>query len=200
MTKKQFVQSEREFTVKLLKGLSEKQWHEPTLCKGWTVEDLAAHLASRERNAIGGIGLVVPGLHFLHDKRIEKIKAKGHKYIIAKLEKYPWWMAAGLNTAEFYVHNEDVLRGGLGMHRESPNTDVQRILWGSLKGLVKVKKDMVRDLGNVMIENSQTSEVITIPNHHVAKDTSIYGLANELLLYFYGRRNVAKVNIKKARL
>lgn len=200
MTKKEFVQSERAFTISLLRGLSTKQWQASTLCKGWTVEDLAAHLASRERNPIGGIGLIVPGLHFLHDKRIEKTKAKGHAYILKKLSHYPWWMAAALNTAEFYVHNEDILRGGLKMHRPVPGAEASEILWQALHGLVRVKKDMVADLGNVQLRNSKTGAIITIPNHHAMQDTVVSGPAGEVLLYFYGRRKAAKVSITKAAL
>lgn len=195
MTKKQFVQSERQFTVELLKKLTPNQWQASTLCAGWTIEDLAAHLVSRERNIIGSIGLVVPGLHFVHDKRLEKIKAKGHQFIISRLERYPWWMAATLNTAEFYVHNEDMLRGGLKMSRPEPNKATQAILWDSLSGLVKIKKGLVKDLGNVMIENSQTADVLTIANSKNQQDTTINGLASEELLYFYGRRAVAKVKV-----
>lgn len=200
MTKKQFVQSERQFTVELLKKLTPNQWQASTLCAGWTIEDLAAHLVSRERNIIGSIGLVVPGLHFVHDKRIEKIKAKGHQFIISRLERYPWWMAATLNTAEFYVHNEDMLRGELHLHRTPPSEAGQAILWSALAGLMKVKKTMVKDLGNVMIENTHNSDDILIANHHSKQDTTIRGQANELLLFCYGRRAAAKVKVKQSTL
>ena len=81
MTKKEFVKSERQFMLDLLKKLTLEQWKAKTLCEGWTVEDLAGHIVSRERNIIGGIGLVVPVLHKLHDKRIERVLARGHQYI-----------------------------------------------------------------------------------------------------------------------
>lgn len=200
MTKKEFVQSERQFTVDLLKKLTPEQWKKSTLCEGWTVEDLAAHLVSRERNIVSGMGLVVPGLHSLHDSRIAKIKAKGHEYILSKLKIYPWYMPAVLNTGEFYVHNEDFLRGELNMKRPEPNNEAQEILWNSLQGLVRVKKSLVSDLGNVMLQDSKTSAVIIIANHNSTTDTAIYGRPSELLLYFYGRRAAAHVVINKAKL
>lgn len=194
MTKKEFVQSERQFTVDLLKKLTPEQWRASTLCAGWTVEDLAAHLVVRE-GIIAPIGLVIPPLHRIHDNRIEKMKAKGHAEIIKKLQKYPWYIPAVANTGEFYVHNEDLLRGGLKMSRPEPNKAAQAILWNSLNGLVKIKKGLVKDLGNVMIENSQTADVLTIANAKNQEDTTIKGQASEVLLYFYGRRSAAKVKV-----
>ena len=194
MTNKEFVQSERQFTVDLLKKLTPEQWQASTLCAGWTVEDLAAHLIVRE-GLIAPIGLVIPQLHKIHENRIEKMKAKGQAEIIRRLQRYPWYIPAVANTGEFYVHNEDLLRGGLQMTRPEPNKAAQAILWGSLSGLVKIKKGLVKDLGNVMIENSQTAEVLTIRNSKNQEDTTITGLASEVLMYFYGRRAAAKVKV-----
>ena len=197
MTKKEFVKAQRQFTVELLTELKPEQWKYRTLCKGWSVEDLAAHLVTRERNIIGGLGLAVPSLHRLHDKRIAKVTTHSHEYIIEKLEKYPSHMPASLNTAEFWVHNEDILRGELNMDRPAPNKAANAILWGSLKGLVKIKKDMVADIGNADLINSETKEHIRIRFDKKPKITTITGAASELLLYFYGRRSVAKVKTEK---
>lgn len=195
MTQKEFVQSERQFTISLLKELKPEQWGAQTLCEGWSVEDLAAHLVSRERNLIGGIGLVVPGLHKLHDKRIVKVAAHGHEYIIEKLSKYPSYMPAGLNTAEFWVHNEDFLRGELQMSRPVPSKAENAILWNSLKGLAKVRKAMLKDLGDVELVNTENHEIINISFKNQNKKTIVSGTAGELLLFFYGRRHSAKVKI-----
>lgn len=197
MIKKEFVKNERKYTVDLLKSLKLEQWKAKTLCEGWSVEDLAAHLVTRERNIIGGIGLVVPGLHKIHDKRIKNIEKRGHQYILEKLSRYPSHMPASLNTAEFWVHNEDLLRGELKMSRSKPGKAANAILWGSLKGLVKVKKDMVADIGNVSLVNSETKEHLRIRFDKKSTITTITSTAGELLLYFYGRRNASKVKIDK---
>ncbi len=200
MTKKEFVQSERLYTVNLLNGLSLKQWQATTLCKGWTVEDIAAHLVARERSIYSDVGLVVPSLHHIHDKKITHIKAKGHSYLIKKLSHYPWWMPAVANTAEFYIHNEDILRGSLKMSRPAPSKEKGEILWRALQGLVKIRKDLLQDLGNVQLENTQSGAVLTIKNSHVNKDTVFTGLPGELLLFCYGRRDAAKVKITTAKI
>lgn len=199
MTNKDFVKAEREYMIKFLQKLTPRQWEASTLCEGWTVEDLAAHIVVRE-GVIGPIGIVVPQLHTLHDNRVKKLEAKGRTEIIRKLQRYPWWMPAVANTGEFYVHNEDFLRGELHMSRPAPSAEAQAILWSSLSGLVKINKRMVSDLGNLTLENIQTSEVIIIINKHSSREATIKGLASELLLFCYGRRDAAKVTIKKVTL
>ncbi len=193
MTQKQFVQSQREFTIKLLEKLKPDQWSAATLCAGWSVEDLAAHLVCRERSIIGGIGLVLPALQNLHDLRIKKLETKGRKYIVEKLQRYPWYMPASLNTAEFWVHNEDFLRGELKMNRKKPSNEENAILWSSLKGLAKIRKTLLRDMGNLELVNTENNEAIKINFSNTKNKTIIKGTAGELLLFFYGRRKAAKV-------
>jgi uncharacterized protein (TIGR03083 family) len=41
------IDSQRLRTADLLEGLSEEQWRHPSLCDGWTVRDVAAHLSPR---------------------------------------------------------------------------------------------------------------------------------------------------------
>ena len=106
-------------------------------------------------------------------------------------------MPASLNTAEFWVHNEDMLRGELDMRRPASSKEVNAILWSSLKGLIKVKKALVVDIGNTNLVNSETKEHIRIRFDKKPKITTIIGTASELLLYFYGRRSAAKVKIDK---
>lgn len=195
MTNKQFVKNERQFTVDLLKKLEPERWNAKTLCEGWSVEDLTAHMVSRERSLIGGIGLVVPGLHSLHDKRIEKVVAHGHQYILEKLSRFPFYIPASLNTAEFWVHNEDLLRGELKISRPAPTKADNEILWGSLKGLIRIKKGLVADLGNARFINTETNEELVTKQKNSTKKTTISGTAGELLLYFYGRRKAAIVKI-----
>ncbi len=195
MTKKEFVKSERDYTVYLLKKLKPEQWSAKTLCEGWSVEDLAAHLVSRERNIIGGLGLVVPRFQQLHDKRLARVAARGHEYILEKLEKYPWYMSASINIAEFWVHNEDIVRGELTMSRPAPDKQGNELLWASLKGLTKVRKSMLKDLGDVVLKNKETNQSISIDFNNHSKKTTITGTAGELLLFFYGRRKAAKVSI-----
>ncbi|WP_394620784.1 maleylpyruvate isomerase family mycothiol-dependent enzyme [Lentzea sp. JNUCC 0626] len=50
----QVIASERAQTADLLAGLSDAQWAHPSLCAGWTVREVAAHLTLGPRMRIGG--------------------------------------------------------------------------------------------------------------------------------------------------
>lgn len=200
MTKKDFVNSERSYTVDLLKKLKPQQWQARTLCLDWSVEDLSAHLVAREHSAVGGLGLISERFYSLHQSRLEKVKKKGHKYIISELEKMPWYIPASANVAEFWIHNEDILRGELNMKRSEPDLEVQKYFWSTLKLLARLQKSTLSDLGSVILENTQTNQLITLTNHHSDKNTIIKGLPGELLLYFYGRKEAAKIKLVTTKL
>lgn len=120
MTKREVILAERAFLVDTLRGLQARQWQAETLCAGWTIEDLAAHLLVRERGGIlARSGIVLPFLHHRHDAAIVKMKHNSHEELLRRLEKPPAWIPLlSFNVIEFYVHNEDVLRGGLQRTRK----------------------------------------------------------------------------------
>jgi len=194
MTSKEFTKSERQFTANTLSKLTPSQWQADSLCDGWTVEDVAAHLIVRE-GLIAPIGIVFERFHKVHDNAIKRVESKGHEYIVNRVRKCPWYMPAVVNVAEFYVHNEDILRGGLHLHRPAPSGEVAELLWRSLKGIAKVRSNMVTDLGRVTLVNKQTGQELHVKAKDGDKSTTITGDPGELLLYFYGRRSAAKVTI-----
>lgn len=194
VSRKEFVRSERLFMAGFLSSIKPEQWQASTLCAGWTVQDVAAHVVARERYP-SSIGIVIPALHGWHERTMRRIAARGHSYLIAKIRHYPWWMPASLNVAEFYIHNEDILRGGLHEHRPEPNDETAVLLWASLKGLMKVRASEVKDLGKLTIHNDLTSEEIKLGKASQTKQTTISGKPGELLLFCYGRREAAKVTV-----
>lgn len=194
MTSKEFTKSERQFTANTLSKLTPSQWQDDSLCDGWTVEDVAAHLIVRE-GLIAPIGIVFHSLHKIHDYAIRRVESKGHEYIIARVRKCPWYMPAAVNVAEFYVHNEDILRGGLHMQRPIPAGESAVLLWSSLKGIARIRPKLVSDLGEVTLVNKQTGQELHVKAKDGNKSTTITGDPGELLLYFYGRRSAAKVTI-----
>ncbi|WP_329793020.1 maleylpyruvate isomerase family mycothiol-dependent enzyme [Lentzea sp. DG1S-22] len=51
----QVVDAERAATAELLAGLTEVEWSYPSLCEGWTVREVAAHLSLGPRVGIGAV-------------------------------------------------------------------------------------------------------------------------------------------------
>lgn len=52
------VDDQRERTARLLEGLAPEQWDTPSLCEGWTVRDVAAHLTLQAQTLGDLLGLV----------------------------------------------------------------------------------------------------------------------------------------------
>jgi len=50
---------QRQRTADLLEGLSHEQWQHPSLCRGWTVRDVAAHLTLQEVTLGGALRAVI---------------------------------------------------------------------------------------------------------------------------------------------
>lgn len=53
------IDEQRRRTADLLESLSEQQWRVPSLCPGWTVRDVAAHLTLQEQGVRDVLRLVV---------------------------------------------------------------------------------------------------------------------------------------------
>jgi uncharacterized protein (TIGR03083 family) len=51
----QTIDSERARTADLLAGLTDAQWAHPSLCAGWTVREVAAHLTLAPHTTVGGV-------------------------------------------------------------------------------------------------------------------------------------------------
>src|SRR5262245_36908412 len=90
----------------------------PTLCSGWTTRDLAAHLVVRERRPDAAAGIVIPALAGHGEKVRRAVAAQPWAELVALVSHGPpMWnpshfepLDAFVNTLEFFVHHEDVLR------------------------------------------------------------------------------------------
>jgi uncharacterized protein (TIGR03085 family) len=110
----------------------------PTLCSPWLTRDLAAHLVVRERRPDVSAGILVPFLA----GRLAKVQDGYAAWEWSKLVNEvrsgpPVWSPASLgpvneamNTAEFFVHHEDVLRGGPQWRARKIPDDLESALWG----------------------------------------------------------------------
>jgi uncharacterized protein (TIGR03085 family) len=97
-----------------------------------------------------------------------------------------------INTAEFFIHHEDVLRGGPGwVAREIPG-DLQSALWALVTKVTKLKYARAR-MGVMLVAPTHGERQV-----HPATDLGtvvITGQPAELLLHSFGRRGVAQVDL-----
>ena len=170
----------------------------PTLCSPWRTRDLAAHLVVRERRPDVSAGIVIP----LLAGRLEKVQ-KGYAAwewprLVAEVRSGPpiWspaWLGPvneAMNTAEFFVHHEDVLRGGVGwIPRELPH-DLESSLWGIVSRVARLQLARSR-VGVLLVAPSFGERQV-----HGKTDLGtvvVTGTPGELLLYCFGRRDAARV-------
>lgn len=92
----------------------------PTLCAGWTTRDLAAHLVIREGRPDAAMGIVVKQLAGWTEKVQAGAAQRPYPDLVATVRSGPprWSMMsiasvdAQSNTIEYFIHHEDVRRGG----------------------------------------------------------------------------------------
>jgi uncharacterized protein (TIGR03085 family) len=172
----------------------------PTLCSPWRTRDLAAHLVIRERRPDVAAGIWIPALAS-HTERVQNGYAAWEwpRLVEHVRSGPPRWSPASLppmdkaiNTVEFFVHHEDVLRGGASWTARELAGDVEQALWGIIPGIARVH-----------FARSPVGVRLVAPTHgqrlvHAATDLGtvvVTGTPGELLLYAIGRRTVAQVDL-----
>jgi uncharacterized protein (TIGR03085 family) len=169
----------------------------PTLCGGWTLLDLAAHVAVRDRRPDAAVGLVVPALH----GRLERVMAEraslGLPAVVDQIRSGPpAWSPARLpgvdtavNLAELVVHHEDVRRAnGMG-----PRTDVPELaeeVWRTLP-ISSTAPLASNRVPVVVVHADGRRRVLRRGDNPVV----LTGEPIELLLHLFGRREHAQVEV-----
>ena len=173
--------------------------HAPTLLEPWTTHDLAAHLALREHDYAAAPGLVVPGAwsRFAERRRLA-LKEKTFTDLVVTIRSGPppgffriRWVRQFPNLNEFFVHHEDVRRAnGLGPRANPPAEDV-----ALFRNVSRARWFLARRLrgAGLELEWAGTDKVIRARRGHpIAR---LRGLPGELLLFLFGRRDAADVEI-----
>jgi len=172
----------------------------PTLCSPWLTRDLAAHLVVRERRPDAAAGIWFPGMAARTEQIQDGYAAWDWSRLVDQVRTGPppWSPASigrvdeAVNTAEFFVHHEDVLRGGAGWTARELPADLEAALWGIVSGVAKLR-----------YARSRVGVVLEAPVHgrrQVHRRTGlgtvvVKGTPGELLLHSFGRRGVADVDI-----
>ena len=176
----------------------------PTLCSPWLTRDLAAHLVVRERRPDVAAGTFVPALAG-HTEKVQNGYAEWEwsRLVDQVRSGPPAWSPTSLarvdeviNTAEFFVHHEDVLRGGPGwVARELPG-DLETALWNIVSKTARLRFARAR-VGVVLVAPGFGRRQV-----HALTDLGtvvLKGSPGELLLYSFGRRDVAQVDASGAK-
>ncbi|WP_420451001.1 TIGR03085 family metal-binding protein [Ilumatobacter sp.] len=171
----------------------------PTLCEGWTTRDLAAHVVLRETRPDAAVGVVAPFLSGYTDKVQQRIARDDYDELVESVRTGPpAWSPTrieridrAVNTAEFFVHLEDVRRGGDDWSPRALDTSLQADIHASLSRVAKLLTR--RSPVGVVLEPDDGHAPIVAkrgePTVHVR------GGVGELMLFVYGRADQAAVEL-----
>jgi len=172
----------------------------PTLCSPWRTRDLAAHLVVRERRPDVSAGIWLPAMAGRAEKVQDGYAAWEWPRLVEEVRTGPpTWSPTSLglvdeviNTAEFFVHHEDVLRGGSAEVVRSLPAGLESALWGIVGKTARMQLARVK-VGVELVAPSYGRRQV-----HATTDLGtvvITGTPGELLLYSFGRRGAAKVEL-----
>jgi uncharacterized protein (TIGR03085 family) len=172
----------------------------PTLIDGWSAHDLAAHLVLREHDLVAGPCLVLPGpcQRFAERRRIRLAQRKDFSWLVARIRSGPpigffriGWVRALANLNEFFVHHEDVRRA----NRRGPRSltpDMDAALWRNVRRGSHFLSRRLQVCG-LEIERVGTGERMMVQRGEPTARLS--GAPGELLLYVFGRKTAAQVEV-----
>ncbi|MGZ4589563.1 MAG: TIGR03085 family metal-binding protein [Actinomycetes bacterium] len=169
-----------------------------TLCTGWTTRDLAAHLAVRERRMDAAAGLALSPLAG-HLESVTRTYAERPydelvRYVRSGPPRWSGFALPGadrlLNTTEYFVHHEDVRRAQPGWEPRTLPAAVQDGLWSAVKGRAALA---FRGTACGVTLSRPDGQTITAVKGDPA--ATLRGEPAELLLYLFGRRTHARVEV-----
>lgn len=184
----------------------------PTLCEGWQTEDLAAHLWLRETDPLAMPGMIAPPLEGLTERRMEALKRKlGYQELVGRIRKgpprfsifaLPGMDEAG-NATEYFVHHEDVRRAQdpeLGMAEPRVLDEAaEELCWKrvtSMGRLVARRSPVAVTLQRIDAGGEPVGNPVRLGGD--GPGVVLRGLPSELLLYCFGRRAAAAVELRGA--
>ncbi|MDO5669536.1 MAG: TIGR03085 family metal-binding protein [Corynebacterium sp.] len=174
----------------------------PTLCEGWDTRDMAIHLYLRENRPLAAAGMFVPALAGQLAKASAKTAERDYEEVVREWAAGPGtlnpvrFVDKQMNTAEHFVHHEDVRRGdGVARPREF-SAAVNKQLHGIVKMLApRLLKDSEAP---VILHPEGLPRIVAVDERGVSEDgenvVSVSGAVGEILLWVFGR-DVVEVRI-----
>jgi uncharacterized protein (TIGR03085 family) len=193
-------QSERQLLCDELERLGPDA---PTLCEGWDTKDLALHLHNRDARPDLIVGRFLPlvsdrveaqrrALLADYDGLVQRVRAGSPRWNPASHPK----VDEMVNLLEYFVHHEDVRRAQPGWSPRQLPDHLQRALWHALRRIARLLFRRA-ETGVVLIAEGQGRRYAAkLPDSHGT--VVLRGEPGELVLFAYGRGDVAQVELSGA--
>ncbi|HEY9376622.1 MAG TPA: TIGR03085 family metal-binding protein [Jiangellaceae bacterium] len=193
-----FARSERQALCETLLAVGPDA---PTLCEGWLTRDLAAHLVLRETRPVAAAGIVLPLVAGWTARVQRSLARQPWPELVRRVQDPPFWtpfswspVEEAVNLTENFVHHEDVLRAQPAWTEpRSLGPDYVEALW---KALVARNRFFFRrsPVAVTLRRNDGTTFAVRQSNGD-GDEVSLVGRPGELLLYAFGRRRQARVDV-----
>lgn len=197
-------QMEREELAGLLRAVGPDA---PTLCEGWTTRDLAVHLVVREHRPDAAAGMFISALaRHLSDVSEAVAQLSYERLVEDYLHGPPKWNPMRLadryvNTAENFIHHEDVRRAAPEWTPRELSAGVRDELWDVVQRMSRLFLRASRV--HVVLERTDatstaygsSSSVCRAGARDARDEVRVVGEAPELLLWLFGRDGAARVAI-----
>ncbi|RNL55988.1 maleylpyruvate isomerase family mycothiol-dependent enzyme [Arthrobacter oryzae] len=181
------VHSERLALIQDLESLPPQQWEAPSLCPGWDVHDVVAHLVDTAKTTRLGFlrRMMMAGFDFDRDNALGVARERtedpgrtlaGFRAVVDRTSSPPAPLATRL--VEAFVHGEDIRRA-VGIERDYPTAHVITALRYQLKTPAKIGGGKERAQGWRLVASEAAFE------HGTGHD--VRGTAKALLLAVSGR-------------
>ena len=174
----------------------------PTLLEPWTTRDLAAHLVVREYDPLAGPGLVVPGAWGrFAERRRQALTVEDFSGLVEAVRLGPppgffriGWVRRVPNLNELFVHHEDVRRAN-GRGPRTMSQAMDEALWSNVRRAAWFLARRLRSAG-LELQWVGNSQIVHVKRGNPT--ARVTGLPGELLLYLFGRREAAHVQVTGA--
>lgn len=188
MSLMELARAEREDLLALLESLSPAQWQTPSLCAGWNVADVVAHLLSYEDLGLAQLARRFARGRFMTD-RVNAVglaeSSRSPEELLTLLRRHlsPSGLTAGMGGAigltDGMIHQQDIRRP-LNRPRQIPRERLVPALWTAL--FAPVVRGVVRTYDVRLVAND-------LP-WTCGRGPEVRGTGEALLMAIAGRRGL----------
>lgn len=179
----------------------------PTLCEGWDTRELAHHIIIRDRyplslpgNAFPQFADRLPWLGERAKKTSEQLAQRDWSEIVGMVASGPGMLSPMsldaidhlANTAEFFIHHEDVRRAARGWAPRNMPHEFEQQCWRMLGTILRPSGKHANESTEYVADGFGSVRV----GPRTGEVKVIAGKPSEILMYVFGREEHAHVDIR----